>query len=72
MNTGRDFRLTIMKMDAADEHWPRLVAEEGRLERIQVDWARYVDEDEEDQVDSDLAGDGGFGSLCTPSARRNT
>ena len=34
------------------------------MERIQVDWSRYVDEDEEDQVDPDVAGDGGFGPIC--------
>jgi hypothetical protein len=59
-----------MKVDEADEHWPRLVVEQGRLQRIQVDWARYVDEDEEDQIDPDSAG-GGFGPPCTFSARKN-
>ncbi|MDA8532012.1 hypothetical protein N9K45_00135 [bacterium] len=68
VNTGRDFRLNIMKVDEADEHWPRLVVEQGRLQRIQVDWARYVDEDEEDQIDPDSAGSG-FGPPCTFSAR---
>lgn len=52
-----------MKVDVADEHWPRLIVEKGTLQRIQVDWARYVDEDEEDQIE--LAGGSGFGPLCT-------
>jgi hypothetical protein len=46
VNTGRDFRLNIVKVDVADEHW-----------------ARYADEDEEDQIE--LAGGSGFGPLCT-------
>lgn len=63
VNTGRDFRLNIVKVDVADEHWPRLIVEKGTLQRIQVDWARYADEDEEDQIE--LAGGSGFGPLCT-------
>lgn len=64
VSTGRDFRLTIKKVDEADEHWPRLIAETGKLERIQVDWSRYVDEDEEDQIGAD--GGGGFGATARP------
>ena len=48
--TGRGLLLQIMKKDKEEEeHWPRIQKEKGKVNWLQPDWSRYVDEDEEDE-----------------------
>ena len=47
---GRNIILNISKKDKdRDEHWPRLTKEKTKNPHIQIDWSRWVDEDEEDE-----------------------
>jgi hypothetical protein len=46
---GRNIILNISK--ASDgPHWPRLTKEKVKNSHIQIDWAKWVDEDEEDEA----------------------
>lgn len=40
--------LSIVKK-VSGPHWPRLTKESGKLNYVMIDWAHYVDEDEEDE-----------------------
>lgn len=40
--------LTVVKKETAD-HWPRLVKDSGKNNRISVDFARYIDQDDEER-----------------------
>ena len=44
----RNVFLSIVKKEAG-AHWPRLTKESGKLNYVMIDWAHYVDEDEEDE-----------------------
>lgn len=60
----RQIFLVIEKADT-DGHWPRLTKESGKhLSHIKVDWNKYVDEDEEDEVqDFDMSKFGNFANF---------
>ena len=38
-----------MKKESNDEHWTRIQKVKGKVNWLQPDWTRYVDEDEEDE-----------------------
>ena len=45
-----------MKKDQEEEeHWPRITKEKVKLQWLQTDWSRFVDEDEEDGADSEMS-----------------
>lgn len=66
----RDVHFHIMKAEAEDEHWPRLLKDKRAAKRfVKTDWSRYVDEDEEkDGFDTSHMGDGAmnFGGAGGP------
>ena len=44
---GRNIMFTIVKNDDdQEEYWPRLTKDKIKNQKIAVDWARWVDEDE--------------------------
>ena len=47
---GRNINLNIVKADSEDAYWPRLTKEKVKNAHIQADWAKWVDEDEEDEA----------------------
>ncbi|KAK9820424.1 hypothetical protein WJX72_010140 [[Myrmecia] bisecta] len=65
--SGRQVLLCLKKTQ--EGHWPRLLAQSGKTPaNITVDWDRWVDEDEEDEVkgkEPDLAGMQDFSNFDT-------
>ena len=47
---GRNIILNIVKQNAEAEHWPRLTKDKVKNAHIQIDWAKWVDEDEETEA----------------------
>jgi hypothetical protein len=47
---GRNIILNIVKATSEDAYWPRLTKEKVKNTHIQADWAKWVDEDEEDEA----------------------
>ena len=47
---GRNIILNIVKASSEDAYWPRLTKEKVKNTHIQADWAKWVDEDEEDEA----------------------
>jgi hypothetical protein len=47
---GRNIILNIVKANTEAEHWPRLTKEKVKNSHIQIDWAKWVDEDEENEA----------------------
>lgn len=45
----------LRKKDAADEFWPRLTKDKVRLHNVKTDFDKWVDEDEQDEVEDDPA-----------------
>lgn len=37
----------MIKKDKSASYWKRLIAEEKKYQNIQLDWSKYVDEDDE-------------------------
>jgi cytosolic prostaglandin-E synthase len=70
--TPRNIFLIVPKKEIGD-HWPRLTKEKGKQNHIQVDWGKYIDQDEEEsggdsyRPDTDalsgLEGMGGMGGM---------
>lgn len=67
--TPRNIFLVVPKKETGD-HWPRLTKEKGKQNHIQVDWGKYIDQDDEEsggdsyQPDADgLSGLGGMGGM---------
>mmetsp|Transcript_31408 Transcript_31408/g.35719 ORF Transcript_31408/g.35719 Transcript_31408/m.35719 type:complete len:189 (-) Transcript_31408:6-572(-) len=65
--TGRYAQLVLIKKEAGP-HWPRFTKEKNfDKKHIQVDWTRYVDEDEEDEKPAAAGGEedmfGGMGGM---------
>ena len=51
-------------------YWPRLLKAPGKQQWLNVDWSRYIDEDEEDEANNDFKGNfnpmnmmGGMGGM---------
>ena len=62
VKTGRSIAMQIMKKDQEEEeHWPRITKEKAKLQWLQVDWSKFVDEDEEDGADEVGGFEGGQG-----------
>lgn len=64
--TDRNVHFHIVKKDASADFWPRLLADK-HLEKtnVSVDWAKFVDEDDDEEQPSGfdmsaLSGGGGF------------
>lgn len=47
---GRNIILNIAKKNTDAEHWPRLTKDKIKNSHIQIDWSKWVDEDEEDEA----------------------
>lgn len=47
---GRNIILNIVKQNTDAEHWPRLTKDKIKNAQIQIDWAKWVDEDEESEA----------------------
>jgi len=47
---GRNIILNIVKANKEDSYWPRLTKDKIKNSHIQSDWAKWVDEDEEDEA----------------------
>ena len=47
---GRNIILNIVKADKDAEYWPRLTKDKVKNAHIQADWAKWVDEDEEQEA----------------------
>ena len=54
-NDGRNVVLNIKKKEKGP-YWPRLLKTAGKHQWLNVDWTRYIDEDEEDEVNNDMKG----------------
>lgn len=48
--TGKGVQVVLKKKKAQEEYWPRLLKEKGKNSRIQTDWSKWVDEDEQDEA----------------------
>jgi hypothetical protein len=47
---GRNIILNIVKADADADHWPRLTKDKVKNAHIQIDWGKWVDEDDEEEA----------------------
>lgn len=47
--TGFHMLFVLQKKNANDGFWPRLIKSTQKNQYIQVDWAKWVDEDEEEE-----------------------
>ena len=47
---GRNIILNIVKQNSEAEHWPRLTKDKVKNAHIQIDWVKWVDEDEENEA----------------------
>lgn len=47
---GRNIILNIVKQNTDAEHWPRLTKDKVKNSHIQIDWSKWVDEDEENEA----------------------
>ena len=70
---GRNVIFCVEKKDKeADEWWPRLTKEKGKNPLITIDWAKWKDQDEEDEgaddpmAGMDMGGMQGFGGGGMP------
>ena len=66
--TGFHLFFAINKKDKDGEFWPRLIKEKAKNQYIQVDWAKWVDEDEEEEDPN--KGLGGFDPSAMQSKSR--
>ncbi|CAK83304.1 unnamed protein product (macronuclear) [Paramecium tetraurelia] len=46
-NYGLNVRFILSKKDKATSYWTRLIKESHKLQYLQVDWTKYIDEDDE-------------------------
>ncbi|CAD8045847.1 unnamed protein product [Paramecium sonneborni] len=46
-NYGLNVRFILSKKDKAASYWTRLIKETHKLQYLQVDWTKYIDEDDE-------------------------
>ncbi|CAD8157029.1 unnamed protein product [Paramecium octaurelia] len=46
-NYGVNVRFILSKKDQAASYWTRLIKETHKLQYLQVDWTKYIDEDDE-------------------------
>lgn len=54
----------LRKKTAKQEYWPRLTKDKVRLHNVKTDFDKWVDEDEQDDVEEDLSGGlGGMGGM---------
>ena len=53
---GRNVILNIVKKDQEDEYWPRLTKEKIKHPHIKVDWSKYIEQEDENATNADLAG----------------
>lgn len=50
---GRNIMFNIIKKDQDADYWIRLTKEKTKNPHIQIDWGKWVDEDEEDEGGAD-------------------
>ena len=49
---GRNIIMNIVKANPDSDHWPRLTKDKIKNTHIQIDWGKWVDEDEEAEEES--------------------
>ncbi|CAI2380211.1 unnamed protein product [Moneuplotes crassus] len=54
---GRNVILNIVKKDQEDEYWPRITKEKIKHPHIKIDWAKWVDEEEQNEAPAADYGD---------------
>ena len=47
---GRNIIMNVVKANKDDSYWPRLTKDKVKNSHIQSDWAKWVDEDEEEEA----------------------
>ena len=72
--TGSHIFVVLEKKDLEEEYWPRLTKDKIKYRNIRTDFDRWVDEDEQDEVEAedlsgmdgmaDMAGMGGMGDMA--------
>jgi len=66
---GRNVTFRLAKLDDdQEEYWPRLTKDKAKNQKIQIDWSKWVDEDEVDKAadlpdDDGMQGFGGDGGM---------
>lgn len=53
---GRNVIINLAKKDEEAEYWPRLTKAKVKNQKIQVDWGKWVDEDDEGAADESAMG----------------
>ena len=53
---GRNVIISLAKKDTEAEYWTRLTKAKVKNQKIQVDWSKWVDEDEEGAAGGDDMG----------------
>ena len=46
---GRNIIFNITKKNQDKEYWPRLTQDKTKNQHIQIDWSKWVDEDDEEE-----------------------
>lgn len=63
--TGSHIFVVLEKKDLEEEYWPRLTKDKIKYRNIRTDFDRWVDEDEQDEVEAeDLSGMGGMADMA--------
>jgi hypothetical protein len=59
--TDRGMFLVLRKKELKEEYWPRLTKAKTRLPYVKTDFDKWVDEDEQEEVNDDFGLGGGLG-----------
>ncbi|KAL1959080.1 hypothetical protein VTO42DRAFT_2867 [Malbranchea cinnamomea] len=60
-HSPRGVELVLRKKELKEEYWPRLLKESKKVHFLKTDFDKWVDEDEQDELDDDYSNWGGFG-----------
>ena len=58
IQTGKTYFITLLKSQPKADYWPRLTKDKTKLPFVSVDWNKWVDEDEQEQVENENPMDG--------------
>ncbi|PGH16483.1 hypothetical protein AJ80_05168 [Polytolypa hystricis UAMH7299] len=68
-HSPRGIELQLRKKELTEEYWPRLLKDSRKVHFLKTDFDKWVDEDEQDEAEEDLAGgfpaggDNGLGGI---------
>jgi len=54
---GRNIIMNLVKKNQDKDYWPRLTSDKAKNPHITADWAKWVDEDEEEEAHKGLSQD---------------